>query len=910
MVTSSRRKTSPRTLLFLLAVSAAGLLQAQQLHGQVGAVTGRVINAETRAAVASANVELLGSTGTQVTGVLSNAQGQFRLQAEAGTYAVLVTLIGFEATRVDGVSIAAGGNTNLEIEIRSRAFALNPIVVTASRREEKALEAPASVSIVGTERIQERAALSPVEHVRVLPGVDVVQTGLQQNNVVTRGFNNVFSGSLLVITDNRYASVPSLRFNAYNLIPLSSLDLERIEVVLGPGAALYGPNSASGVMHMITPSPIDDPGTRASIAGGERSVFHGAFRHGVAVSDRFGLKVSGQYFQGNDWEFRDPVELSARENNPGNPLIAARDFDAKRWGGEVRMDYRPWDDGEWILSGGVNQLVSSIEMTGVGGAQASDWRYSYLQSRLRKGRLFAQVFGNFSNAGDTYLLRTGESLVDESRMIVGQLQHGLDVGARQSFTYGLDLQHTDPRTGGTITGRNEDDNNINEVGGYLHSETRLTDRLDLVAAVRVDHHSRLEDLVFSPRAAIVFRPAPEQNLRFTFNRAFSTPSTNNLFLDLLSGRIPVGPVGYDVRVRGVPASGFTFNMQCAGGLNGFCMQSPFAPGQSVPANAALVWSAARELVLGSLVQSQQIPAQLADVLRAQLSDPGQAVGTVFRRLDPETGTFPLDAAGPQAIAPIRPTITNTFEVGYKGLVADRILLSADVYHSRVRDFIGPLRVETPHVFLEPGSVGAYLTQQITPLVQAGVLSQAQAAGLIQGMTGGFAQIPLGIVAPDQSQDTDLILTYRNFGDVDLWGADLGAQILLTDALSLQGSYSWVNDDCFSFSGDEECRSAQDIALNAPQNKGAAALRYQAIRSGVTVEGRVRFTQGFPMNSGVYIGDVEGYTVFDANLGYRIPMLPSTTVTVSATNITDNQRREFVGAPEVGRMVLLRLQYGF
>src|SRR5690606_34235647 len=127
-------------------------------------------------------------------------------------------------------------------------------------------------------RIEERVALSPVEHVKALPGVDVAQTGLTQSNVVTRGFNNVFSGALLVMTDNRYASVPSLRFNAYNMIPTTPFDVERMEVLLGPAAALYGPNSASGVLHIITTSPIDDPGTKVAMSAGERGVLQTQLR--------------------------------------------------------------------------------------------------------------------------------------------------------------------------------------------------------------------------------------------------------------------------------------------------------------------------------------------------------------------------------------------------------------------------------------------------------------------------------------------------------------------------------------------------------------------------------------------------------------------------------------------------------
>lgn len=882
---------------FLVSISGllgSLILLTTPVAGQQGTVSGQVTDIETGAPLSNAQVQILGAGEAQAGGLLTDAQGRFRIQVAPGTYAVVSTLVGYRQARIDGVTVTSGGTTTVEIPMTSSALELNPVVITASRRQEKALESPSTIVTLSRARIEERVALSPVEHVKALPGVDVTQTGLTQSNVVTRGFNNIFSGALLVMTDNRYASVPSLRFNAYNMIPTTPFDVDRMEVLLGPAAALYGPNSASGVLHIITTSPIDDPGTKVAVSAGERGVFQGQLRTAFRLSETAGLKISGQYMQGDDWEYFDPVELRAKEENPDNPLIAARDFAMQRFGGEARLDLRPWDDGELIFNAGYNKLGSSIELTGLGAGQAQDWAYSYLQGRLTKGRLFAQAFMNRSDAGDTYLLRTGQPIVDRSTMMVAQIQHGFTLGTAQDFTYGLDLQRTEPKTEGTITGRNEDDDLINEIGGYIHSQTALSDKVDLVAALRVDHHNRLQDPVVSPRAAVVFKPAEDQNFRVTFNRAFSTPTTNNLFLDLVAARIPITPqAGYDVRTLGVPKDGFTFLQECAGGLGGHCMYSPFAPGTQLPANAAVLWN--------GLIEGM-VPAALQPLLLNP--EPGQ-IGSVLRRFNQEVGTF-LPDQGPTQIAPIKPTISNTFEVGYKGVIGGQLLLSADIYANRLRDFVGPLRVETPSVFFDPGSVQAFVLERLGPAIQGGMVSQEQAAELISNLS----MLPVGTVAPDQSPTSDLLLTYRNFGDVNLWGADLSFQYLATPRLSVSGSYSHVSEECFDFDDDGSCTSANDISLNAPANKGSLGVRWDDRVSGVSLDGRMRFSQGFAMNSGVYIGDIEGYAVFDANVSYQLPWAPGATVTLTGTNLFDNVHRESVGAPEIGRLLMLRLAYEF
>lgn len=893
--------TSGHRTLFATALSLSFLLFAAPAVAQTGTISGRVTDAETGEPLQGASVQVR-SGGADVAGAPSGEDGEFRFEVDAGTYSVVVTLLGYETRRMDGIRVAGGETRTVTVALIERAVALNPIVVTASRTAETSIDAPATVAVVEREEIQEQTAATVVDHVKGQVGVDIAQTGLQQANVVTRGLNNVFSGALLVIQDYRYARVPSLRVNAYNLIPTTNLDLDHVEIVLGPGAALYGPNSTSGVMHMISTSPIDDPGTTVSLAGGEQEIFQGIARHASRIGDNAGIRISAQYFRGNDFRFVDPQEEAARERalaEDPNTLVGLRDYDAGRWSTEVRLDLRPWEDGEVVLSGGANTLMESIELTGLGAAQAKDWMYTYAQARLRKGRLFAQSFINMSDAGDSYLLRTGQPLIDKSFFWAGQLQHGFTLGDGTDLLYGLDVQRTEPRTEGTITGRNEDDDTIHEVGGYLHADAEVTDRIDLLGALRLDWHNRVEDLVLSPRAAVVFEPVPQQSFRVTYNRAFSTPTTNNLFLDIVAGRIPIGQgIGYDVRTRGTPESGFTFGRDCPGGFDeGLCMFSPFVPGQRLPANAALAWN--------TLLQALA-PAELRPFLPLLQSD-APPVATVLRRFDPEEQTFVPDE-GPTDISRIDPTITQTFEVGYKGLIGDRVLLAADVYRSDIEDFVTPLRVETPTVFLDPQTTAAFLQERLTPLVMDGTLTPQQLQGIVTQLTQGLAQVPIGTVVPDQADASDILLAYRNFGSMDLWGADFSAEVLLTDVLSLKGTYSWVSEECFDFDDDGTCQDLLDVALNAPQNKGSVGLRYDDPSRGLSAEAQARFVSEFVMNSGVFVGTVESYALVDANVEYRLPWTTGASLGVTAYNLFDNEHREFVGAPELGRIVMARLRY--
>ena len=888
-------------MLQLCTLAVLAVLSPPNLLAQQAAITGRVTDVETGTALSGATVEVLGVPSGAVA---TNPSGAFQVTVPAGTHSLVVTRIGYETSRIDGVGVEAGETASVTIELRSRALALNPLVVTASRREEKELDAPASVSTLTGEQISRMIARTPADHIKTLPGVDLATTGLTQSYVVVRGFNNVASGRLLSIVDNRYARIPALRINAINMIPTTDMDIERIELARGPGAALYGPNAAEGVMHVITASPIDRPGNTVSLAGGERSLFQLLFRSANAVSERFGLKVSGQYLRGTDWEFTDPWEVAAREANPGHPRIGVRTPLNERYFVDIRTDFRFADDGEFILSGGLNNSLSSINLTTVGSSQTHDWQYRYAQARFLKGRLFAQFFLNQTHSGDnSYLLRSGELIIDRSRTMAAQLQHGFDLGDRQRFTYGFDWQRIEPRSEGTIYGRNEDDDLLVESGAYLHSETRLGDRLDLVAALRVDDHNRLADVNVSPRAALVFRPADGHNLRLTWNQAFATPGTSSLFLDIPTGMIPIAPgVGYTLRAVGVPAGGLTFSDRCQGGHMGHCMRSPFLPGQ-LPANAALFWDA----LVGRFA-----PETLRSFLLGPGSRPGDpALGTVFRRLNtdalgPAGGeVFPLDQ-GPGDLPALVPTVFNSIEAGYKGLIRDRVRLAADVYFANVENFIGALKVETPNVFLDPASTGAFLAGRLGPLVQAGLVTSEQIAEL----AAGLAAVPIGAVTPDQFDSPDIVMASRNFGSASYWGTDLSAHVIASDRLSLTAGYSFQSQECFDFDEDGACPGSDDLALNAPSHKGSLGFAFTDRARGFLFDARWRFSDGFEMRSGVFAGPVDAYHVLDVTTGYQLPFQPNARLELTVYNAMNNLHREFVGAPELGRLALVRVRYDF
>ena len=930
----------PRRTGSLGGLVAALLLLGGPLAAQQGTLTGRVTDSETGVPINAAQIQVLGAGIS--TGGLSDASGLYRINLAPGSYALVVTVVGYRPERIDGVRVGASDVATRDIQLTSTAVELDGVVVSASRgTAEKATEAPATVYSVSSVEIQERPVTSPAEHLRSAPGVDIISTGLQSNNVVVRGFNNIFSGSLHLLTDNRLAGVPSLRVNLMHFIPSNEEDLDRVEVVLGPGSALYGPNTADGVVHFITKSPLDSQGTTLTVGGGQRDVFQGSFRSAFLLSDNFGLKVSGQYLRGKDWQFNDPTEIANRASADASPQlcvsdklirglsaieaqaacarIGIRNYDLERYGLEARADWRFADNGTFVATYGRNNS-SGIELTGLGAGQTVDWVYTFYQARMRLDRLFTQVYLNASDAGGSYLLNSGVPLVDRSRLVVAQIQHGLGLAdGKQDFTYGFDFFGTRPRTDGRINGIYENNDNMNEWGVYLQSKTALSSKLDLILAGRVDHHSIIDHEVFSPRAALVFRPIEEQSFRFSYNRAFSSPTSLNYFLDISNGFASpaLAPLGYGLRAFGTGRDGWSLQNP-DGTLKGF--KSPFNPagaGVLVPMAGTVGFWPAAIAVLQAQVASGALPASLGAILPVlgQLHPTPGSIGTML--LDPANpgkAPIPLVDANLPAIPAIRESNTESYEFGWTGILAKQLKITADVYYTKKNNFVSPLLVQTPLVLFNGQDVAQFITVPIVTaitqqLIAAGLdpataqqQAQAQAAALVPQLAQGIASIPIGVVSSDEIDGgSDVIVTYRNVGDLSLWGQDVAFQWFLNDDWMLNGTYSHVSRDVFPIS------DGDPIALNAPTHHGSISLAYRNVRQGFNAEGRFRFTNGFPAVSAGFEGDVPSAKIFDLTLGYRVPNTAAI-LQLAVTNLFNAENRSFVGVPDLGRFAIVRVKY--
>ncbi len=971
------RRFLSNTIRAALAVPFAAAL----LAAQAGTISGKVTDASSGRSIENSQIQAQAAGGLSY-GAISGADGTFRVvNLPDGSYTVTVRALGYQqrvfAAQRPGATITAA--------LVERTTQLNQTVVTASRsRPEKALDAPASISVITSEQITERPAITITDHLRNSPGVDINKGGIVQANVVARGFNNAFSGSMLMLQDYRFAGVPSLRVNVPFLMTGTNEDIDRMEVLLGPASALYGPNSSNGVLHVITKSPFNSQGTTISVDGGERSIIRTGLRHAGKLNDKLAYKVSGEYMQGKDWEYNDqaePIKFPSTNNVPVSrrDQINRRDFDLQRMTGEARVDVRPTQNSEAITTFGYTKVGSGIELTGANGSsQIKNWTYMNIQQRFRWNRLFAQAFLNNSNAGNdtstsdkgTYLLRSGQPIVDKSRVAAAQIQHGFDIGKKQSFTYGADYIWTNPRSGGTINGGNENVDNVTEYGAYVQSTTKPVKQLELLLAARGDGNNVINGKFFSPRAAIIIKPTENQNIRFTFNRAFSTPANFSFFLDLIQSP-NVGGSGFDVVARGnPPKKGFQFNRSCTNNnaFENYCMKSAFTgSGGYVATSAAAAFPGAIQALaprltpgIAGALQQAGLPASIAAQLAAGATtflgtrqptnaDLATRVSYISSAIVPVTGLTD--------ISPLAASFNNTYEAGYKGIIGNRFRFDVSIWGQERGDVGTSASLSTPNVFFgNPTQLGGYLGAQLGanlgPQLAALGLTPAQIGAIVSGVAGALtpavASLPLGVVTfnDPNTRPNAVYATYKtSAGKLWVRGLDLASDIVATDRLTFDVAYSYQNKNVFD--GLDGGNGAA-LMSNSPKSRGSVGFRYRNEENGIGFEMRTRYNEAYPVNSGVYATNVAfaiaagqpgaptrtptgtGFNkcapaavgtfcyenvpeavTFDAQVSKRFNVGSQRLLwSINATNLTDNRVRTFPGVPQIGRLVLTRLQFSF
>lgn len=898
-----------------------------------------------RGTVQSANEPLIGATvfieGT-TNGSATDLDGNFEINTEQTLPVSLdVSYVGFQ-----DMTIVATDNNPISILMVAGNVIVDELIISASRKAEKLQEAPAAVSVLSAEQVSQSGGdISPIRALINQPGVELQQQTGQRINIALRGSSGVFSTNVFPMLDYRSLITPGLEYFDSQNSPINNIDVERVEVVLGPGSALYGPDVTTGVVHWISKDPFRHPGTTTELIYGQMNTFKAAIRHaGHDKNEKIGYKINARYGSGKDFALdpedeQDAAILSLFQPNvrrgvvteqgfidpqqEGKLLFSPGQFQNENWWAAAvngHLHFRPDDDTQIVGSGGWN-AGSAIFYNDLGEGFNFSNEY-YGQVRLNHKGLFAQTYyikndgGN--DANPVFLNRTGLIVPLERSHFEAQIQYNFELSSflNSEWSAGFDFRNATANSEYHVYGRNEDNDDYRIAGGYVQAKLKPFDKLDIFLAGRYDGYNFTDEKTFSPRAALVYKPSQFHTFRLSYNKAANPIPASDIYFDLPIQTTPVfnvwnlggiqtqtfgdDPV-IDWLIPGVPNSTFSTGFPLAaayGAVNEQVIAGVEALGGADPTLAPL------------------IPA-LVDLLRSQSPD---GFSSTFVSTDVSGNELlPVDIPT-QLISSL-----SAYEFGYKGLFWEKFAAGVDVYYFR-RTRGGGFGQVSPVVTLTnlPGDLGQSVQDLYQPQIQ-GLLQQfgfdAATAQAVAGQVGGLlngayvqggqgflqaltdAGLPFhGVIPTEQVPQTgfpQLAFGYPTRdpdGISDDWGWEFHSKYYFSESLQSFFNYTWFNNP-----------GGEPGDLNFPQNKVRLGLQYSKPQ-GWFGNLSYQWNQAYTSNNANYPGKIDARSLLDGGLGYKFSN--GLSVSASGTNLLNNEFRSLPGFPKIGRLVTGRFLYDF
>ncbi|NKB89274.1 MAG: TonB-dependent receptor [Acidobacteria bacterium] len=395
------------------------------------------------------------------------------------------------------------------------------VVVTASRTEQLLLNSPVATSVIDSADIALSPAKNYADLMRGVPGLNITQTSARDINMSSRAASTTLDASQLVLIDGRSVYLDFFGFVAWALLPLDFSDIQQIEVVRGPGSAVWGANAMSGVVNIITKTPrAYGNGFRARAGGGERGTgFASATWTGVRPNTAW--KLSAGYSTQDAWDRPPPLPN-------GTPGDSFANFGTSQPKADGRIDFITGAESTVSLAAGYAGTSGTIH-TGIGPFQIEDGtRFWYTRADYNWRNLNVRAFLNAIDGQGTNQLNGLLFKFDSNTYDISATNTSA-IGDRHSITYGANFRNIDFDL--SIA---PNDDNRKEGGGFAQVALDVSDHFAIDAGVRADSFSNIDSTVVSPRGAILFRPtgSPNHVLRAGFGRAFRTPSLINNFIEV------------------------------------------------------------------------------------------------------------------------------------------------------------------------------------------------------------------------------------------------------------------------------------------------------------------------------------------------------------------------------------------
>lgn len=394
-------------------------------------------------------------------------------------------------------------DTKAKVRAEEIAFEEIPVVVTAARRPQKIREAPSTIDVITSEDIKNWGVLTLHDALRLIPGMDIRRLGVF-HTISMRGIG----GGLIDRSDRVLLLIDGRRINSAwdgsfrGDIPLTNV--ERIEVIRGPGSSLYGPNAFGGVINIITKSGEDVDGINPSIgAGGDETYL-------------------GEFLAGKRWDSLDGVITFRHYETEGQSLLNDNEeFRERDIFGKMKYRGLTLSAGHDKMDRGIPGRIGRESLT-------NDWEYKANFIDLSYAHQWEKVGVNlkgYLNETKSLYKLSGQLTDVDSRVSGVDAQGTWKINRWNLLTAGIDMRED---KGGQTA---QEQQSATNTGFYLEHEMKPLEPLILTLGGRYDVHSVYGN-VFTPRLSAVYLLGEMTSLRASYGEAFKAPSLQDLYVDI------------------------------------------------------------------------------------------------------------------------------------------------------------------------------------------------------------------------------------------------------------------------------------------------------------------------------------------------------------------------------------------
>jgi iron complex outermembrane receptor protein len=414
---------------------------------------------------------------------------------------------------------------------------MNTKVTSVSKKEQSLSRTASAIFVITGDAIRRSGASNIPDLLRLVPGVDVAQIDANTWAINARGLNGRFSDELLVLVDGRNVYTPTFGGVLWDTLDLPLEDIERIEVIRGPGGTIWGANAVNGVINIITKKAAETRGGMVVAGGGSLDQGFGTVQYGGGLGKSTDYRVYTKYFN----QTHLPA-LSKRDGGDGWHLLHAgfRTDSSLTSKDKLTVQGKLYTGEEGsptlflpsILSPGYQELDRTVNLSG--GFLQSDWNHIYSP---RSDTLLQVSFDRY---------KRDDILTEERRKVALDFQHHFAWGRRQDVVWGAGYSFTNSNTQGNLTfALNPADLSMQLFSTFFQDEVALQpDKLYLTFGTKLEHNF-YTGFSLMPNARLSWTPSTRYMLWAAVSRAERTPAESDTAVRANIGGFP-GPGGTPV----------------------------------------------------------------------------------------------------------------------------------------------------------------------------------------------------------------------------------------------------------------------------------------------------------------------------------------------------------------------------